>query len=95
MRARMLQCALSLDKHPAEFVNIAAAPTSAMGRFGGSVLRSQQFGLVLVLLLLGTALTIGAGSHTDPRTNSNRGSVRAAARLASSPVLRSSRTTTS
>ncbi|MCC7054585.1 MAG: ABC transporter permease [Gemmatimonadaceae bacterium] len=37
-------------------------------RAAASVLRSQQFGLVLVLLVLGTALTIGAGSHPDPRT---------------------------
>ena len=47
----------------------AAGPTpSLFARLGGSVLRSQQFGLVVVLLLLGTALTIGAGSHPDPRT---------------------------
>jgi len=46
----------------------AAPPPSLIGRLGGSVLRSQQFGLVLVLLLLGTALSVGAGSHTDPRT---------------------------
>ena len=39
-----------------------------LSRVAGSVLRSQQFGLVLVLLVLGTALTIGAGSHADPRT---------------------------
>jgi ribose transport system permease protein len=32
------------------------------------VLRSQQLGLVLVLLLLGTALTLAAGSHPDPQT---------------------------
>lgn len=32
------------------------------------MLRSQQFGLLLVLLLLGTALTIAAGSHPDPQT---------------------------
>ena len=38
-------------------------------RIAGSILRSQQFGLVLVLLVLGTALTLGAGSHLDPRTN--------------------------
>jgi ribose transport system permease protein len=35
---------------------------------GGTVARSQQFGLVLVLFVLGTALTLGAGSHTDPQT---------------------------
>jgi hypothetical protein len=39
-----------------------------LGRIAGSVLRSQQFGLLLVLLVLGTALTFGAGSHPDPRT---------------------------
>jgi len=32
------------------------------------VLRSQQLGLVLVLLVLATALTLAAGSHVDPRT---------------------------
>lgn len=44
-------------------------PTSTLaGRLRGSVLQSQQLGLVLVLLLLGTALTLAAGSHVDPRT---------------------------
>ena len=38
------------------------------GRLAGPVLRSQQFGLLLVLLVLGTALTLGAGSHIDPRS---------------------------
>ena len=42
---------------------------SFVGRLGGSVLRSQQLGLVLVLLLLGLGLTLGAGSHVDPQTN--------------------------
>ena len=46
----------------------AEGPQTLFGRLRGSVLRSQQFGLVLVLLLLGAALTVGAGSHTDPRT---------------------------
>lgn len=32
------------------------------------MLRSQQFGLILVLLLLGTVLTLAAGSHPDPQT---------------------------
>jgi ribose transport system permease protein len=46
-------------------------PTSSatlVRRLGGSVLRSQQLGLVLVLLVLATALTLAAGSHVDPRT---------------------------
>lgn len=46
----------------------AAPSPSVFGTLGGSVLRSQQFGLTLVLLLLGTALTFAAGSHTDPQT---------------------------
>ena len=37
-------------------------------RLGHSLLRSQQFGLVAVLLILGTALTFAAGSHPDPLT---------------------------
>ena len=37
-------------------------------RFAASVLRSQQFGLVVVLLSLATVLTLGAGSHADPQT---------------------------
>ena len=45
-----------------------AAPQPLLGQFRESVLRSQQFGLVVVLLLLGTALTLGAGTHTDPRS---------------------------
>ena len=32
------------------------------------VMRSAQFGLVLVILLLGTILTVFAGSHVDPRS---------------------------
>jgi ribose/xylose/arabinose/galactoside ABC-type transport system permease subunit len=44
-------------------------PPSILRRLTGFVLRSQQFGLVLVLLVLGTALTIGAGSHVDPRSH--------------------------
>lgn len=52
---------------------VPAAPDtpSLSGRLLGSVLRSQQFGLVVVLLLLGTALTLGAGSHPDPRTGAD------------------------
>jgi len=70
-RARMDWYVTSLPfssriQHP---VVTHAAPTpTLLGRFVGPVLRSQQFGLVVVLLLLGTALTIGAGSHPDPRT---------------------------
>ncbi|MFN8668813.1 MAG: ABC transporter permease [Gemmatimonadaceae bacterium] len=41
---------------------------SLVSRLGQSLVRSQQFGLVMVLLLLGTALTLAAGSHPDPRT---------------------------
>ena len=40
----------------------------ALARFAASVLRSQQFGLVVVLLSLATVLTLGAGSHSDPQT---------------------------
>ena len=40
----------------------------ALARFAASVLRSQQFGLVVVLLSLATVLTLGAGSHADPQT---------------------------
>ncbi|MBL8981635.1 MAG: ABC transporter permease, partial [Gemmatimonadetes bacterium] len=39
-----------------------------MSRLGRSAVRSQQFGLVMVLLLLGAVLTLSAGSHVDPRT---------------------------
>lgn len=39
-----------------------------LSRVGRSLLRSQQFGLVAVLLILGTALTFAAGSHPDPLT---------------------------
>ncbi len=46
----------------------APSPPPLIGRLGGSVLRSEQLGLVLVLLLLGTALTLAAGSHIDPQT---------------------------
>lgn len=47
----------------------ADTPVSPARRLGGSILHAQQFGLVVVLLLLGTALTLGAGSHVDPQTN--------------------------
>lgn len=33
-----------------------------------AIVRSPQFGLVLVLVILATALTLAAGSHPDPRT---------------------------
>lgn len=33
-----------------------------------AIVRSPQFGLVVVLVLLATALTLAAGSHPDPRT---------------------------
>ena len=36
-----------------------------MRRAGGSLLRSQQAGLIAVLLVLGFALTLAAGSHPD------------------------------
>ncbi|HYV99567.1 MAG TPA: ABC transporter permease [Gemmatimonadaceae bacterium] len=39
-----------------------------LGRLSQSLLRSQQIGLVAVLLVLGTALTLAAGSHPDPLT---------------------------
>lgn len=35
---------------------------------GRSVVRSQQLGLAVVILALGTALTLAAGSHVDPLT---------------------------
>jgi ribose transport system permease protein len=35
-------------------------------RAAGSVLRSQQIGIVAVLIALGIALTLAAGSHVDP-----------------------------
>ncbi|MBK8247608.1 MAG: ABC transporter permease [Gemmatimonadetes bacterium] len=41
---------------------------SLVSRLSRSVLRSQQFGLVMVLLLLGAILTASAGSHVDPRS---------------------------
>ncbi len=45
----------------------AGAPQDTLARrIGGVALRSQQTGLIAVLLLLGTALTLAAGSHTDP-----------------------------
>ena len=44
----------------------SSAPwTAPLRRVGGTLLRSQQIGLVLVLLVLGAALTAAAGSHPD------------------------------
>ena len=44
----------------------SSAPwTAPFRRVGGTLLRSQQIGLVLVLLVLGAALTAAAGSHPD------------------------------
>ena len=37
-------------------------------RLSHSILRSQQLGLLVVLLVLGAALTLAAGSHPDPLT---------------------------
>jgi ribose transport system permease protein len=54
--------------HLLDVTNADALP-STWRRVSGSLVRSQQFGLVMVLLLLGTALTLGAGSHVDPQTN--------------------------
>ena len=45
--------------HPASTLTI---------RLARAVLRSQQLGLVLVLLVLGTTLTLAAGSHVDPQS---------------------------
>lgn len=47
---------------------VAEAATPLWRRLGSSVLHSPQFGLVVVLILLGTALTLAAGSHVDPQT---------------------------
>ena len=44
----------------------SSAPWSGrLRQAGGSLLRSQQIGLVVVLLLLGAALSAAAGSHAD------------------------------
>lgn len=45
-----------------------ATSPSPLARLGSSVLRSPQFGLLLVLLVLGAVLTLVAGSHPDPQT---------------------------
>ena len=69
LRRTGMFCRALSPRHDLADVTRADAPPSLIGRLGGSVLRSQQFGLVLVLLLLGTALTFGAGSHVDPQSH--------------------------
>ncbi len=47
------------------------APRSApsgLTKLGLALVRSPQFGLIVVLLLLGTTLTLAAGSHVDPQS---------------------------
>jgi ribose transport system permease protein len=46
---------------------MSQAPSRATGA-GAALLHAPQLGLVLVLLLLGTLLTLAAGSHIDPQT---------------------------
>ena len=46
----------------------APATASRLRQLTGSLLRSQQLGLVVVLLVLGAVLTAAAGSHDDPLT---------------------------
>jgi ribose/xylose/arabinose/galactoside ABC-type transport system permease subunit len=43
------------------------APPPPLG-LGAAIVRSPQFGLIVVLVLLMTALTFAAGSHPDPQT---------------------------
>lgn len=52
---------------PAASGGNSVAPSS-LSRWGQSLLRSQELGLIVVLLVLGTALTFAAGSHPDPLT---------------------------
>lgn len=49
---------------------MSAPSTTASDRPGvvQAILRSPQFGLIVVLLLLGAALTLAAGSHIDPQS---------------------------
>src|SRR5918992_5131252 len=47
---------------------VAPERPRALGEVGRKLLSSQQFGLLLVVLLLATILTIFAGSHVDRRT---------------------------
>jgi ribose transport system permease protein len=46
-------------------VETSAPWSGRLRQAGGSLLRSQQIGLVVVLLLLGAALSASAGSHPD------------------------------
>jgi len=43
-------------------------PQTRAGRIVDAMLRSPQLGLLLVLFVLATALTLAAGSHVDPQT---------------------------
>jgi len=45
--------------------------TSPIRRAGGSLLKSQQIGLAAVLVVLGAALTLAAGSHLDALTGAH------------------------
>lgn len=47
-------------------MNSDSPRNSLLRRAAGSVLRSQQIGIVAVLIALGVALTLAAGSHVDP-----------------------------
>jgi len=49
-------------------VNDRPSAATPAARLLTSALRSPQFGLILVLVVLGTALTLAAGSHVDPQT---------------------------
>ena len=46
---------------------LRSAPPASPG-FVQALVRSPQFGLIVVLLVLGAALTLAAGSHIDPQT---------------------------
>jgi ribose transport system permease protein len=52
---------------PIDSTSPPAAPTP-FRRLGSALLRTPQLGLLLVLLLLATTLTLAAGSHVDPQT---------------------------
>ena len=45
-----------------------SAPPTLVRRIVRTVLRSPQLGLLLVLFVLATALTLAAGSHVDPQS---------------------------
>ena len=51
-------------------VNPDSPRNSLLRRAAGTILRSQQIGLVAVLVALGIALTMAAGSHVDPLSGS-------------------------